>query len=350
MACSPDRPIVEPTWSFAYPAVTTENLNGIDCPTPSRCLAVGSRGTILASTDGGITWTYDTSPTGETLLGVTCTTPSNCLVVGSGRTVISTDDGGADWVVRAGGAVHEIKTSVLVVGDSFAHTLALYVGRNASAYGIDLIDGGLDGCGLARGSSLGNPGGALGIAQAVSGACAPTGPGWPSDYRADIARYHPGLSLIVLGPWDLSSRLIDGHWRSPGQAAYDAYYRHQMATAVNILTRGGGRVAITTVPYVYQSGMEECVPLPATLAGCPSEPERVAAVNTVARQVAAADPTRVTLIDLSRHLSPDGTYDRAIDGVTVRAADGVHLSEPGGEWLTPWLVPRLLRVEMGRDG
>jgi hypothetical protein len=32
-------------------------------------------------------------------------------------------------------------------------------------------------------------------------------------------------------------------------------------------------------------------------------------------------------------MSPGGRYTRTIDGVTVRTADGVHLSEPGGEWI-----------------
>jgi hypothetical protein len=115
-----------------------------------------------------------------------------------------------------------------------------------------------------------------------------------------------------------------------------------MTTAVHILTGDGGRVVITTVPYVYSSGTELCVPLPATASVCPSGPERVAALNAVARQVATEDPTRVTVIALGQHLSPGGQYDRTIDGVTVRAADGIHLSEPGGEWLTPWLIQRIL--------
>ena len=33
--------------------------------------------------------------------------------------------------------------------------------------------------------------------------------------------------------------------------------------------------------------------------------------------------------------------------VTVRTADGLHLSEPGGEWLMPWIVPRLLAAGIG---
>jgi hypothetical protein len=50
----------------------------------------------------------------------------------------------------------------------------------------------------------------------------------------------------------------------------------------------------------------------------------------------------VAVIDLGRRLSPGGTFVSEVDGVVVRAADGVHVSEPGGEWLTPWLIPQLV--------
>ena len=146
---------------------------------------------------------------------MTCVTPDNCLAVGNGRTVIATVDAGRQWVVESGNAEPVIKTSVLVVGDSFAHTLALYVGRDASAYGVTLVDGGLDGCDLARGDVLGNPGSTLGADQPVVGPCAATGSGWPAVYQADIKEDRPGLSLLVVGPWDLSSRLVDGSWLSP---------------------------------------------------------------------------------------------------------------------------------------
>ncbi|MGP8060865.1 MAG: hypothetical protein ACLP9C_14665 [Acidimicrobiales bacterium] len=54
----------------------------------------------------------------------------------------------------------------------------------------------------------------------------------------------------------------------------------------------------------------------------------------MARQAAAGSLGRVTVIDLSRRLSPGGTFAGAGDGVEVRAVDGVHMSEPGEEWLT----------------
>jgi photosystem II stability/assembly factor-like uncharacterized protein len=315
---------------------TTENLQAASCPSAVRCVVVGPTGTVLRSSDGGATWDTSVPPTGETLLSVSCPNASHCVAVGSGGTIVTSSDGDVHWSVRSGRPAPSPAIRVLVVGDSFAHTLAAGVARNAPAYGVALIDGSLDGCALARGPVLvgGRP-------YPVTGPCAASGPGWEAQYQADVATDSPALSLLVLGPWDLSTRYVAGAWQAPGQPGFDAYYTGQVIAAVRILTSGGGRVAITTAPEVLSTGPEFCVPLPATRGGCPTETQRVAALDTAARQAAAEYPGRVQMIGLGGRLAPHGTFVATVDGVVVRAADGVHLSEAGGEWLTPWLVPQL---------
>jgi photosystem II stability/assembly factor-like uncharacterized protein len=317
---------------------TSEDLQAAACSSPEQCVVVGLAGTILSTGGPGSQAVPDLSPTTEALLGVTCSRAEECVAVGSGGTILTSADGGARWVVRAGRPAPTPGVRLLVVGDSFAHTLALGLARNASAYGVTLIDGSLDGCAIARGS----PVLVGGRSYPITGPCATAGPGWPAQYRADVATDQPTLSLLVLGPWDLSTRFIDGQWSWPGQPYYDAYYRRQVVTALQILTAAGGRVALTTVPEVRTSGPQRCQPLPATTTGCPTETARVEALNSVARQAVRQFPGRVAVIDLGRRLSPGGTFVSEVDGVVVRAADGVHVSEPGGEWLTPWLIPQLV--------
>jgi photosystem II stability/assembly factor-like uncharacterized protein len=335
-------------WSFDGPGATppgawwaAEDLYGVTCAIGDRCLAVGAAGTILTSEDGGEKWTRDNSPTQETLLGVECPRAGSCLAVGDGGTIITTTDGGANWVVRRGTSPPEARISVLVVGDSLAHTIALYVGRDSSAYGVILNDGGLDGCDLARGDTLSTSGAVTPAAPA----CASTGPGWTAIYREDIAQDRPKVSLVVLGPWDLESRLINGKWQSPGQPSFDAYYRGQVLAAARILSAEGGRVAIATMPEVETSGPEMCAPPPSVVPNCPTVSQRVSALNAVAREVTREYPRRVTLIDLGQRLSPNGQFRSTADGVVIRAADGVHLSEPGGDWLAPWLLPLVVSVD-----
>jgi photosystem II stability/assembly factor-like uncharacterized protein len=324
-------------WSPTRP-VTSANLEAISCPTALHCVAVGTAGTVLRTVDAGASWVAEASATGQTLLGLDCPSMDDCVAVGSGGTVLTSSDGGVLWAVRGGRPVPSATVRVLVVGDSFAHTLAMGLAGNASAYGVSLFDGSLDGCALARGSPV-----LLGPAPyPVSGPCAPTGPGWPAQYQTDVATDRPDLSLLVLGPWDLSTRFIDGTWQAPGQTGFDAYYFAQLLTAVAILSADGGRVALTTVPDVRTSGAELCVPPPSSSPGCPTAEERVTALNAVARAVADGSSGRVTLIDLHGKLDPRDTFESTIDGVVARAADGVHLSAPGGRWLTPWLLPKLI--------
>ncbi len=324
------------TWS-ADQSPTSDNLMAAACRSPLACVAVGQAGTILITEGSGPPWKSVASHTGQTLLGVACPSLDQCVAVGSGGAVVTSDDGGAQWVVRAGRPAPSPSLRLLVVGDSFAHTLAMGVARNATAWGVDVIDGSLDGCALVRGSPV-----LIGTDQLmVTGPCAPTGSGWPSQYQSDVGTSRPTLSLLALGPWDLSTRKIDGRWEWPGQSAYDDSYAQLITSAVHILSARGGRVAITTVPEVRSSGPELCVPPPAAVTSCPTSTQRVAALNQVARWVVGVLGGKVALIDLSHQLSPDGVFTNEVEGVVVRAADGVHLSEPGGEWLTPWLMPQL---------
>jgi photosystem II stability/assembly factor-like uncharacterized protein len=52
--CLSDRPAAQAASS--QPSGTTNALLGVACPRPSTCVAVGDRGRIVRSTDGGRTW------------------------------------------------------------------------------------------------------------------------------------------------------------------------------------------------------------------------------------------------------------------------------------------------------
>ena len=49
------------------------------------------------------------------------------------------------------------------------------------------------------------------------------------------------------------------------------------------------------------------------------------------RAAAARHPGKVSVIDLAALLTPQGSYTPTLNGITVRTADGVHLSEAGGQ-------------------
>jgi photosystem II stability/assembly factor-like uncharacterized protein len=97
--------IIEPHDNFA-------RLHGVAFGDATHLWAVGTRGpfaatptaTILASTDGGLTWTDQIPPTGQTLNGVWFISATTGWAVGESGTVIRTTDGGATWQVISSGS------------------------------------------------------------------------------------------------------------------------------------------------------------------------------------------------------------------------------------------------------
>src|SRR5437660_433013 len=84
------------------PSGTPNTLDGVACPRPSTCVAVGVGGTILRTTNGGTTWRRQPSATTSYLFGVACPRPSTCVAVGASiialrATIVRSTDGGSTW-------------------------------------------------------------------------------------------------------------------------------------------------------------------------------------------------------------------------------------------------------------
>lgn len=68
--------------------------------TASRGWAVGNGGTILSTMNGGVTWTKQSSGTTADLMAVTFTDSQRGYAVGNGGTILSTMNGGGTWATR----------------------------------------------------------------------------------------------------------------------------------------------------------------------------------------------------------------------------------------------------------
>ncbi|HTX26297.1 MAG TPA: YCF48-related protein [Streptosporangiaceae bacterium] len=81
---------------------TTSTLYDVGCLSASRCFAVGAAGALLATTDGGGTWSREASPAGAApLYRIACAPPSSCYVIAQPGTIVVTHDAGAHWAARA---------------------------------------------------------------------------------------------------------------------------------------------------------------------------------------------------------------------------------------------------------
>ena len=69
----------------------------------NRVVAVGLRGHIVYSDDGGGTWRQATVPVSVDLLGLSFPSPKVGWAVGHGGVVLATQDGGATWTRQLGG-------------------------------------------------------------------------------------------------------------------------------------------------------------------------------------------------------------------------------------------------------
>ncbi|MGH9078060.1 MAG: WD40/YVTN/BNR-like repeat-containing protein [Acidimicrobiales bacterium] len=102
------------TWT-AEPAPAGIDLAGVSCPAVADCTAVGATATgpaIVSTTDGGAVWAPQAPPAGTYALGsVSCPSVTTCTAVGESvaggqgvvalsGVVVATTDGGATWVAQ----------------------------------------------------------------------------------------------------------------------------------------------------------------------------------------------------------------------------------------------------------
>ena len=90
------------TWA-AQSSGTQNSLWAVHFTDAQRGWAVGSRGTILATANGGATWAAQSSGTQNSLLAVHFTDAQRGWAVGSRGTILATANGGATWSSRGAG-------------------------------------------------------------------------------------------------------------------------------------------------------------------------------------------------------------------------------------------------------
>ena len=95
------------------PPVTVEPLFGMVMVPGSRgrvLYAVGHKGTILHSDDGGTTWKSQVSGTNQSLMSVSFVTAQAGWAVGHKGTILHTDDGGTTWKTQASGTTQHLSS------------------------------------------------------------------------------------------------------------------------------------------------------------------------------------------------------------------------------------------------
>lgn len=106
------------TWS-AQESGTQKNLYGIYCVTDFICYAAGEGGVILKTTDGGNNWSALVSGVATDLFGVSCPADATtCYVTGAGGVMLKTIDGGVNWPAQTSNTAKDLYAISCPMGDN----------------------------------------------------------------------------------------------------------------------------------------------------------------------------------------------------------------------------------------
>jgi len=96
------------TWTAQSAPAGVTFLDGLSCPDAAHCWAVGEAGSgtgaVIVTADGGATWSRQTTPPSVSLAAISCPGVARCWAVGDaarGRgAILATADGGATWAAQ----------------------------------------------------------------------------------------------------------------------------------------------------------------------------------------------------------------------------------------------------------
>ncbi len=160
---------------------------------------------------------------------------------------------------------------------------------------------------------------------------------WPAALPGILAEGAPDVVVVSLGDNDAQPLVPQGAtgYVEVGDPAWTAEYTRRLRTLVEQLTAAGSRVYLVGQPTMRD----------------PAFDARIRVVDDAYRAVAAADP-RLTYVDSRALLGDDGAaYTDELPGpggatVTVRSADGIHLSLEGARWMAT-VVGRQVLADYG---
>jgi len=144
---------------------------------------------------------------------------------------------------------------------------------------------------------------------------------WPAQLEVELAEYHPGIVVVMLGGNDAQSFDVGTRYVGFGSAAWRTIYAARVATVMREATSAGARVLWAGMPIMSPSSNLSNVDM--------------SQLNAVYQAQAATHPG-VTYFSSSSVLeSSSGGYAEYLPNaegtlVQVRDPDGIHIEVPDG--------------------
>ena len=218
---------------------------------------------------------------------------------------------------------------VVIVGDSTAHSLAINLPSGIEST-FTIGDGSVEGCSVydsGKGVST-RP-----YTRTFDG-CA----GWSDKWVAAAQSVNAEVALVVLGAWDVFDvQTADGQTLVFGTPANDQRFIAGVQEGIDKLSAIGVKVALLEIPCMRPQDVQG--------AGVPALPERgddarVAHLNDLLRQVAAANPATTTFVNGPAEYCADP----AIAADLAYRWDGVHAYKPGAKLTFEAAAAQLLAI------
>jgi peptidoglycan/LPS O-acetylase OafA/YrhL len=172
--------------------------------------------------------------------------------------------------------------------------------------------------------------------QGVTDHCAQARDTWINDARD----WHADVVVLESGVWDTFDREGPAGILQFGTPEFDGWYVGEVDSLARQFAANGAKVVLLNAPCVDTSGysLGETGGLWSSF-----DPARVAHLNDLFAEAGRIDPATLTTFDLARMVCPGGVPIQQVEGQDVRL-DGVHFSTAGSEWVSRWLLPKLVQT------
>jgi hypothetical protein len=208
-------------------------------------------------------------------------------------------------------------SSVMVVGDSTAISLASGLEGPGISAGLAVHDAGRLACTIIMGYSGDNASGSAKGDFPYSPNC-----DWRTKWPPQLDQWRPKVVLMLFGPLDTADHLLNGRWLRVGTPEWQSYYDDQLTQMTSMLSSRGAQVVVATVPQ-YHHTPDAAYPHPTY-----NDASRLADLNALYQTFASAHS--VNIFDLASQVVPSDFGD-----------DGVHFSLAGATRLAAFVNPAL---------
>ncbi len=218
---------------------------------------------------------------------------------------------------------------MVIVGDSQAHALAINLPTGIDS-AFTISDGSVEGCSVYDAGTVRSARASFNRSFADCG-------GWADKWGKAAGKGKAQIALVVLGAWDVFDVEVGGRVIAFNTPAADQRFVDNLGSGVAAMRAAGSKVAWLEVPCMRPKDVKG--------AGVPALPERgddarVAHLNKLLRQVAAADPANVTFVSGPTQWC----NDPAVSTDLGYRWDGVHVYKPGAKLIYETIAPALLSI------